>query len=534
MAKRELKYYNNRYMGSLTETQCEIIEDLLELDKVNGCLTDLRHVIYNIDKSDVLQLIEDHEVFGRSIHNFERKIGTLRDDQTIGVGLMYYANNCILGDSVGLGKTVEIAGLCNLLKSEASKKGEDFKCLFLTEKNLVEQVREEMIKFTGEYVDLLPNGEIKTVRNYIEVCNEYGVRYSVAGSHSLISQPAFVGWLTQLDRDNNFPFDIIVVDESSVLGGSKSAITKTFKLISKYFKRIIFLNATPFDTKLGVFYNQLSLIDNKLLPTKTNFTKEYEIMDYRGMYPRPSGKYKNQQQFKDAVGYRYFARTRKDKGADMKDCSGGIKISPLSDIQKEWLRKSQMSRLVYDCPTYLDPSIDFNEINVPKLSSLADLLENEYSEADTILIFSHYKETQKYLSDWLSARGYSNRVLNGDTKKNDRIAIIESFKRSEFNVLITNVQKGLNFGNCNHCIFYSYDPNPSKMIQFEGRMTRDFDIIGKNIYILVSEGAEYKTLIRTVRDRAKATTEFTKTDISVVLNILLGVDLDVPKFSEEE
>lgn len=240
------------------------------------------------------------------------------------------------------------------------------------------------------------------------------------------------------------------------------------------------------------------------------------------MFPKPTGKYKNQGHFKKLVGYRYFARTREDKGAVMKDCGGGVKVSPLSAIQKEWLGKTQMARIVYDCPSYLDPSIEFNIENVPKLGSLDELLKNECSDADTILIFSHYKEPQKYLSQWLRNKGYSNRILNGDTDNKERNDIIESFKRAEFNVLITNVQKGLNFGNCNHCIFYSYDPNPSKMIQFEGRMTRDFDIIGKNIFILCSKGKEYQTLVKTVRDRAKATSDFTKTDLSVVMNILLG------------
>lgn len=517
-----VEYYNDRYKGSLSDEQCEVIDELLELDSMNGCLTDLLHVIYNLNDSDVLQIIEDHDIFGRVVTEFDKKVGTLRDEQTIGVALMYYAQNCLLGDSVGMGKTVEIAGLCNLLNAEAQNEGKDFKYIFLTEKNLTSQVRREMIKFTGEYVDLLPSGEIKPVTNFIERFDNSTDSYSLVGSHSLITQSAFIGWLTRLHKAKTFPYDLIVIDESSFLGSSTTEVTKTFKLIKKYFKRVIFLNATPFDTKLNIFYTQLDLLDDKLLPTKKNFQNEYVVMSYTGMYPKPTGKYKNQGQFKRLVGYRYFARTREDKGAVMKDCNGGIKVSPLSKIQKEWLSKTQMARLVYDCPCSLDPSIEFNIENVPKLGSLASLLENECADADTILIFCHYKEPQKYLSQWLKNRGYSNRILNGDTDNKERDSIIESFKKSEFNVLITNVQKGLNFGSCNHCIFYSYDPNPSKMIQFEGRITRDFDIIGKNIYILCSAGKEYGNLTKIVRDRAKATSDFTKTDLSVVMNILLG------------
>lgn len=530
MAREKIvEYYNDRYKGSLSEEQCDVIDELLELDSMNGCLTDLLHIIYKLSDSTVIQLIEDNELnssWGTSYSqtDYEKPIGTLRDDQTIGVALMYYAINCILGDSVGMGKTVEIAGLCNLLKVEAEKKGENFKYLFLTEKNSVQQVRKEMIKFTGDYVSLISDGTIKGVTNFIDRVETWGIVNSVVGTHALITQPAFVGWLEMRNRAKEFPFDLLVVDESSLLGNPTTKVTKAFKLIKKYFKRVVFLNATPFETKLDIFYTQLSLLDSKLLPTKTNFTKEYVVMDYRGMYPKPTGKYKNQGKFKNLVGYRYFARTRKDKGAVMQGCSGGIKVSPLSKIQREWLEKTQMPKLVYDCPTYFDSSIEFCIENVPKLGSLDELLKNECAEADTILIFAHYKESQKYLSEWLKNRGYSNRILNGDTKNQDRETIINSFKRAEFNILITNVQKALNFGNCNHCIFYSYDANPSKMIQFEGRITRGFDIVGKNVFILCSKGADYRTLVKTVRDRAKATSEFTKTDLSVVMDILLGGD----------
>ena len=520
--EKVVEYYNDRYKGSLSTSQCDTIDELLELDSLNGCITDLLHIVYELKDSDIDTIIEDYEEYDECYHSYEKPIGTLRSEQTTGVALMSYADNCILGDSVGMGKTVEVAGLCNLLKSEADVKGKDFKYMFLTEKNLTSQVRREMIKFTGDYVDLLSNGEYDTVVRYINKTSIEGICHSLVGAHSLIRQSAFISWIEQLSKTKSFPFDLLIVDESSFLGSSTTNVTKSFKLIRKYFKRVVFLNATPFETKLKIFYTQLDLLDNKLLPTKKNFSKEYEIIDYRGMYPRPTGKYKNQASFKRLVGYRYFARTRKDKGAVMEGCNGGVKLSPLSPIQKEWLKKTQMKRLVYDCPTYLDSSIEFSMENVPKLASLDSLLRNECAEADTILIFSYYKEPQKYLAEWLHNKGYSCRILNGDTKNTERYEIIESFKRAEFNILITNVQKGLNFGNCNHCIFYSYDSNPSKMIQFEGRMTRDFNIIDKNIYILCSNGSEYKTLINAVRDKAEATRDFTKTDLSIVMDILLG------------
>ena len=535
MAKaKEVNYCNDRYCGKMTETECDILEQLIELDAQNGCVPDLKRSIYNLDDSAVADLIDDYEMFGGSMHNYELKYGELRDEQTVGVCFMYWANRCILGDSVGMGKTVQTAGLMNLFKKQYKDAGKTFRYLVVTEKNLSVQLREEMVKFTGEFVALIPDGEQKTINKFVTL-NPYDeeLKYNVVGTHALLTTKGFIQWLEQCrTMGEGFPFDCLIVDESSVLGGTKTQVVEGFKAISKYVKHIYFLNATPFETKLGIFYNQINLLDPSLLPTKTNFEKEYCIMDYRGMYPKATGKYKNQAHFKRLIGYRYFARTRRDKGAKMSDCNGKILLSPLSKIQKEWLEKSQLHRMVYDCPSHIDPSIEFNSENVPKLGSLNELLADECADAETIIIFVPYKEAQRCLSTWLSNKGYSNRVLNGDTPNEDRGNIIKGFKNKEFRVLITSVQRGLNFGDCNNCIFYSFDPNPSKMIQFEGRITRSFDIVGKNIFILCSLGPEYKRLNEFVRERAKATADFTNTDLSVILSILLGGELNVA--SEEE
>ncbi len=525
MAKAKIiEYYSDRYKGSLDEDTCDELERILEEGANKGYEQDLLHVIYNMADVDVDHMITSYETYGFSFQNYEKPFGTLRNEQTLGVAFMYHAKDCILGDSVGMGKTVQVAGLVNLLRMEARHHEErEFRYLLLTEKSLVSQVRKEMIKFTGEFVSCCASGEAPVVSRFVEANNiETEQEYSVVGTHGLLSNAQFLSWLEQCRRgEHGFPFDMIIVDESSPLGGkSANNVVKGYKAISKYFKRHVFLNATPFETKVEIFYNQLSLLDKTMLPVKTQFQKQYCVMDYTGMYPKLSGKYKNQNLFRQLIGYRYLARTRRDLGATSENNKGGILMSPLSDIQKAWLNKSQMTRMIYDCPSALDSNITFNEINVPKLTSIKQLLKTEVSDTETVLIFVHYKEAQAQLSRWLDSMGYTNRILNGATSTKDRALIVEGFKAGSYQVLLTNVQKGLNFGGCNFCIFYSFDPNPSRMIQFEGRTTRQFDIIDKKVYILCSEGKEYKTLVDVVKQRAKSTDEMTNTDLSLVMQLL--------------
>ncbi|MDR0918717.1 MAG: hypothetical protein LBM93_05640, partial [Oscillospiraceae bacterium] len=368
------------------------------------------------------------------------------------------------------------------------------------------------VRFTGLRADVL-TGERADVEKYIKG----NPADNLVGSHSLFNQNIFWEWV----RNQQEKFQLLIVDESSVLGNLKTDISKNAKEVWGLFERVIFLNATPFEAKLNTFYSQLSLLDDSLLPVKTKFEKEYCKFDYRGMYPKPTGKYKNQDKFRWLTGYRYFARTRKAKGGVKADCESKVITVPVSKVQREWLKKSQMTQLVYDCPCAFDESIEFNADNVPKIGGLQKLLENDCKNADSILVFVHYKQAQTYISDWLTEQNYTNRVLCGDTKDNERYGIIDDFKNKKFKILITNVQKGLDFGDCDYCIFYGFDPNPSKMVQFEGRMTRSFDIIGKQVYLLCGEGKETERLNKVIKVRAGAMADFTKTDISCIMDLLL-------------
>jgi ERCC4-related helicase len=183
-----------------------------------------------------------------------------------------------------------------------------------------------------------------------------------------------------------------------------------------------------------------------------------------------------------------------------------------------------MPNMVFDCPSYFGTGVPTNEYTTPKMRDLLKLLDNELKDVPSILIYSRYKESQACIQEVLVEKGISCEVLNGDSSQDVRESVINSFKLGDVRVLITNVQKGLNFGNCDYCIFYTYDPNPNKMVQFEGRMTRSYNIENKHVYLLISKGKELSTFKKTVSDRAKASDVFAGSDFSCVLSILLNDD----------
>lgn len=517
--KKEVVYQNGRLAGKyLSSDLCNKLEKLRRLDEEKKAVLDLKNIIYDLTPSQV----EEIKALYPMELDEEYPKGKLENLQTIGVAYMFFAKSMILGDSVGIGKTVEVCGLCNLLEKYLSDKREDpFRFLLLTEKTAVDQVRNEMIRFTAHYVETV-YGEKAKVQKFVQE-NYDELHYSVVAPHSLLKSKDFQEYMRFYTEEVGYnPFDIIIIDESGdILCNPSTQYYKDGKYIADMFERVILLNATSFERELSNFYAQLNFLDDTLLPTKTNFEKEYVIMSYTGPYPMPSGKYKNADKFRHLVGYRYFARTRKGTGAIMEDCTADVEVVPLSKEQKYLLQKVSMPRMVFECPSYFKMGIDSNTETTPKLAKLIEILTDKWKDANSVLIYSYYKESQFVIQRVLAEHGIDSEIMNGDFTQEQRDDLINKFKLGDIRILITNVQKALNFGNCNHCIFYSYDSNPNKMVQFEGRMTRSYNIIDKHVILLISKGNELKSFKSLVADRAQASDVFAGSDFSCVLSILL-------------
>ncbi|PHE64377.1 helicase SNF [Bacillus toyonensis] len=525
MAKREVKYYNDRLQGSISEENCRILEYIIGKKQRNESIDDLKRTIYDLSKEEVEQ-IRQTGVVDPSI---SREKGTLRDAQTLGVAFMTYAGNCILGDSVGLGKTVQIASLINLGRKQNHDNGLPFRYLFLTEKTLVDQAVSKLTQFTRQYVHEL-SGEKKANDKWRKEKWE-GHNGGIVAPHSLVNQQIFHSWLDDMLDDMDIAqgftyFDYLFIDEGSIFGNTKTQTYKFAEALKKYCKNIIIMNATPFEKKLDVFYAQLNFLNKSLMPTMTEFKRTYYVYDYNGQtrYGVHNGKYKNAERFRHQVGYHYFFHTRKELGAQMINTHYELMSRPMSKEQEELMKWTNMYGYVYDCPTILDPNIPFDETAVPKLEMLDEILDSKVKGGQQVLIFCHYKEAQRHLQEWLENLGYSTEILNGDiTNRDERDEIVQAFVDKEYDILVTSVQKGLDFGEVENLVFYSFSSNPNKMIQMEGRITRSFNIENKNFFILANEGRELNKLRKEVKKTMGSSMDFSSSDLSAVVELLLNI-----------
>lgn len=516
----ELNYYQGKYyQGTMSDFNAQMVLDVQKQTEIPA----LKNCIKNLTQDEIDELIataEEYEKINGTLDGFQSKVyssvGEMRPYQTTGVAFMYYAGSCLLGDEVGLGKTVQIAGLCNLLRVDFAKSNKKHRYLFLTEKSNIGQIRDKMIQFTGEYVGMLENGEEPTVMKYIEK-NRGGKNYSVVGGHSLLTSASFITYLAK------HPFDTIVVDESSVLKNVTSAMFQSAKNVFKFHERIILLNATPLEQEAREFYNQLQILDKGYMPNVGEFQKQYCRMT-KGMFGFHVSGYKNEEVFREAISLRYFARTRKELGANYQDNGYKVILVEQSKEQKRLLARTTLYQMANDYPPGVDRSIPCNRETTPKIDALLKLIE-EHEKGERFIIYSNYIECQHAIKEQLAMIGIDSVILNGQVHSKERKAIIDSFNNGEYDIIITNVKKGVDLKNCNNCVLYTIDPNPQKMVQVEGRITRGFDITQKSLYLLVSMGKEKKFVEEVLGTRVEASTKFTNTSNSMVLKAIRDVAL---------
>lgn len=522
----EQKLYKNAYyQGTMSDDNAACILEILKETSMPA----LKNCIVNMTPEQMQELKDLYTNWEKehgSVADIEdtfdySKIaqGELRDEQTIGTAFMFYAGSCLLGDEVGLGKTVETAGLCNLVEAMNKKLGKPFSFCFLAEKASVEQIRNKMMQFTGHYIGVLENGEQKTVDAWIQA-NKDGQNYSIVGTHALLNNNDFLLYSVR------HPFTIFIIDESALLKNNSSLVYKNAKAILSKQERKILLNATPLEKAVREFYNQLSLLDTGYMPTVAKFEADFCKKTKKGHGFEICGT-KNEALFRQAVTLRYLARTRQLLGAKYEENTCTTYIVEPCHAQRELMRRSSLYQMIYDYPPDVDLRVESKIENIPKMRVCLEILKKirERNPEEKTFVYCNYVNCQAKLAEVLEENGFKAVILNGKTKAKEKVKILDDFNNNKiYDVIITNVKRGLDLNICSNCIMYTIDHNPQKMVQAEGRMTRDFDVCYKNLYMIVMEGREAKTLDTSLKERVSMADNLTVTGNSMVMDAIRSND----------
>lgn len=521
-----VRYYKGLYfIGGMSDADAERVLNLRSLTAVEN----LRHCIYDLTDEEITDLVAMGERGVVTNLSKQYKVGTLRDEQTIGVAFMYFAKAALLGDDVGLGKTVQVAGLLNILQAAKNQKYGKYvplNYLFLTESTSVMEIRRKLLRFTGRYNYLLVDGTQGSVHRYISRLAKpdfnWDLGYAAVGTHSLLHSTEFMSFCA------THTFDIVIYDESSSARnatGSSSMYRNLQLLLSKCDYKVL-LNATPVEVALRDLYNQFKLLDANYLPTLRDFEALFCKKTKIGCRYVIEG-FKNLDVFKRATTLRYMARTRKQLGANYTDNKAHLFILDLAPIQKQLQKRTSLYQQLYDFPPSIMFDVDDILPNNPKIWTTLAILHNFDLKKEKVMIYCNYVACQASLKKTLEEYGYSVEIMNGSTSAKQREKILNAFHNGVVNILLTNTRRSLDLQDCDHCIIYTIDTSPAKTVQVEGRLTRDFDVCGKNIYVLCMAGRELKTLYGVVQQRAVVSEKATTENNSLYISLLLRDDKEM-------
>ncbi len=399
----------------------------------------------------------------------------------------------LLCDEVGLGKTIE-AGLIML---EYLLRGLVRRVLILTPPSLVEQWRNEMqIRFNLDFAT-------------------YDSPSFKSTSQPWTSLPRIIASIDTAKRTPHkdmildSQYDMVIVDEAHHL---KNKRTQAHRLVSHLKKKyILLLTATPVENSLDELFNLITLLQPGHLDTASSFKKKYIT---RGDPLKP----RNPENLKKLVREVMVRNRRSQTGvitakrrAEVIEItlspeelafyrrltsfirgyysqqSGGV-AGGVNKFVLKTLQREVGSSIEAVLPTLT--KIAANENNPPALRRLTEALAaqagrlTQRAKADAlvrllkkiqgkVLVFTCFRETQRFLAIMLRREGLEVAELHGGMRRAEKEKNVQAFSENAKALVSTESgSEGRNLQFCNIMINYDLPWNPMRIEQRIGRIHR--------------------------------------------------------------
>jgi len=396
--------------------------------------------------------------------------------ETVKKVLKRFHGRVLLGDEVGLGKTIE----AGMLIKEYLLRGMARNVLILTPASLVSQWQEEM--------------EMK-----------FGILFLSTDSPDFIKDPEtfwkgrfLIASLGTARSDRNMPlvlrqfYDLVVVDEAHHL---RNRSTKAWKLVNQLQKRFIFLlTATPVQNNLIELFNLITLLKPGQFKTEKVFRQEYVA---RGNLKKPVHREKLQELLREvmirntrsAIDLKLpkrFATTLRLEPSALEE---NIYESIGSRLKTLNLKKPMINILLREAgssPYALRESLlrlrgdnGFDDIiamidrleEISKGKALLELMQK--NPAEKKIIFTQFMKSMDHVTALLERHAVPFATFRGDMTARAKDEAIGRFK-TEIPVLVSTESggEGRNLQFCNTIINFDLPWNPMRIEQRIGRIHR--------------------------------------------------------------
>lgn len=430
-----------------------------------------------LQKAQFVKKVE--KITGLEISGFR---GELYDFQKTGILWMYFAGNCLLADSCGLGKTIESLALLLLLKSRNELKG----FILAVPSASLGQWREEIIKFTD--LNVMSVGRLSK--------NDRILRYATAGRVDgvLLNHELLYRDLEYLRKLN---YNVMILDEASVIKNYKTKTAQAVKELAGQCERFIACSATPVQNNLMDLHSIFEAINPEVLGGYWRFRNKFCVTEEQFIYVRGIRRRfkkivgsKDVDELKELIEPYYLRRRLGDVNIKLPVVPRTIWLELLPE-QKEIYKKLRKKTIdLYNCGRRREVKKNVHSMQQcvdglgsleksfgdksSKLDKVMELLKGDLN-GEKVVVFSKYKNTLFHLKKRFLKEGIKFVEISGDVNKEERERNRKCFwEDKECQVCCGTVAMNLslNLQIARYLIMINTLYNPTKVEQFLGRIRR--------------------------------------------------------------
>ena len=382
----------------------------------------------------------------------------------------------ILADEMGLGKTIQV--ITFLLSKQNTKS------IVIAPTALIYNWKNEIEKFAPTLKVGLAYKDTKLRQNIVEEVNNYDVILTTYGTLK-----------NDIEKYEQISFDFCIIDEAQYI---KNPISTNSKVVKKINAKVRFaLTGTPIENNLLELWSIFDFIMPGYLYDKSKFQSIF------------INNHKNNSLLKSMVAPFMLRRTKKQV----------LKELPKKIEQKIFIELTQEHRKVYNAYikviknkikelnldkitvfSYLTklrqlclvPNLMVKNYNGKSTKLLVTLNILEQSKDKKVLIFSQFTKVLKEIGSELEKNNISYSYLDGSTKAQDRLKLVEEFNTTDKNkvFLISLKAGGTGLNLTSASIVIHFDPwwNPAVEDQASDRAHRIGQKESVNVIKLITKG----------------------------------------------
>lgn len=399
--------------------------------------------------------------------------GSLRDYQSKGVEVYLKNGRLLVGDDIGLGKTlVAIGSFCDLTTLPAA---------VVCQTHLPNQWKEQIEKFTDLKVHIIK----KTTPYDLPKADVYIFKYSNISGWTDIFTTGF--------------FQSLVLDEVQELRRDSSAKYQAGRILSKSVKRVLGLSATPIYNYGDEIFNVLDLINEGCLGSKYEFMREWGGYNAGISDPKALGTYLRENLFmlrrtREEVGYELPAVNKiihtvdYDEDAVLK-VEGIAKQLAIKVTTGSFIERGQAAR-------ELDIMVR-QATGVSKAKYVAEYVKLFLENNEPVLLAGWHRSVYDI---WLEElKKYKPVMYTGSESAAEKEASKNAFISGETNLMIISLRSGIGLDGLQRrgkiVVIGELDWSPQVMEQLIGRLNRDGQTDQVTAIYLVSESGSDPLMI---------------------------------------